>query len=74
VDAVARTNVVLGIAEIRRRSPILEELGKTGSIQIVGAMYDLATGMVEFCRLIKSATFTSTGDEFGVQQPVTFLL
>lgn len=48
VDAVARTNVVLGLAEIRRRSPILEDLEKKGSIKIAGAMYDLATGMVEF--------------------------
>jgi carbonic anhydrase len=48
VDAVARTNVVLALDNIRRRSPILEDLEKKGSIQIVGAMYDLATGMVEF--------------------------
>ena len=48
VDAVARTNVTLGIAEIRRRSPILEELEKKGNIKISGAMYDLATGVVEF--------------------------
>ena len=48
VDAVGRTNVVLGLAEIRRRSPILAELEKKGSIQITGAMYDLATGVVEF--------------------------
>lgn len=48
VDAVARTNVTLGLAEIRRRSPILEELEKKGSIKISGAMYDLATGMVDF--------------------------
>jgi carbonic anhydrase len=48
VDAVARTNVVLGLAEIRRRSPILQDLEKKESIKIVGAMYDLATGMVEF--------------------------
>jgi carbonic anhydrase len=48
VDAVARTNVVLGLAEIRRRSPILEELERKGSIKIVGAMYDLANGVVEF--------------------------
>ncbi len=48
VDAVARTNVSLVLAEIRRRSPILEELEEKGSIQIVGAMYDLATGAVEF--------------------------
>jgi len=48
VDAVARTNVVLGIAEIRRRSPILQDLEKKATIKIVGAMYDLATGVVEF--------------------------
>jgi carbonic anhydrase len=48
VDAVARTNVVLGLAEIRRRSPILEDLEKKGSIQITGAMYNLANGAVEF--------------------------
>lgn len=48
VDAVARTNVTLTLAEIRRRSPILEELEKKGSIQITGAMYELATGMVSF--------------------------
>jgi carbonic anhydrase len=48
VDAVARTNVVLSLTEIRRRSPILEDLEKKGSITIAGAMYDLATGAVEF--------------------------
>ena len=48
VDAVARTNVLMGLAEIRRRSPILEELETKGSIKIAGAMYDLATGTVEF--------------------------
>jgi carbonic anhydrase len=48
VDAVARTNVMLALAEIRRRSPILEELEKKGSIKITGAMYDLATGVVDF--------------------------
>jgi carbonic anhydrase len=48
VDAVARTNVVMGLAEVRRRSPILEELEKKGSIHITGAMYHLTTGVVEF--------------------------
>ena len=48
VDAVARTNVTLALADIRRRSPILEGLEKKGNIKMVGAMYDLATGMVEF--------------------------
>jgi carbonic anhydrase len=48
VDAVARTHVTLVLAEIRRRSPILEELEKQESIRIAGAMYDLANGAVEF--------------------------
>lgn len=48
VDAVARTNVVLALAEIRRRSPILGELEQKGSIKISGAMYDLSTGQVDF--------------------------
>jgi carbonic anhydrase len=48
VDAVARTNVRLGIDSVRRRSPILEDLEKKGAIQITGAMYDLVTGAVEF--------------------------
>jgi carbonic anhydrase len=48
VDAVARTNVVVTLDNVRRRSPILAELEKKGSIHIAGAMYDLATGTVEF--------------------------
>jgi carbonic anhydrase len=48
VDAVARTNVVLGLESIRRRSPILADRERNGAVQIVGAMYDLTTGTVEF--------------------------
>ncbi len=48
VDAVARTNVRLGLENIRRRSPILADLEKKQSIQIAGAMYDVATGAVDF--------------------------
>jgi carbonic anhydrase len=48
VDAVARTNVRLGLDNIRRRSPILADLEQKSTIKIVGAMYDLATGGVEF--------------------------
>jgi len=48
VDAVAQTNVRLGLDNVRRRSPILGDLEKKGTIQIVGAMYDLATGTVQF--------------------------
>ncbi len=48
VDAVARANVRLGIENIRRRSPVLASLEEKGAIQIVGAMYDVTTGVVEF--------------------------
>ena len=48
VDAVARTNVALTVENIQRRSPTLEDLAKKGTIRIVGGMYDLGTGMVEF--------------------------
>lgn len=50
VDAVAKTNVELTLDNIRRRSPVLADLEKKGSIKITGAMYDLATGAVEFNR------------------------
>jgi carbonic anhydrase len=48
VDAVARTNVLVGLGVIRRRSPVLEDLEKKESISIAGAIYDLSTGAVEF--------------------------
>jgi carbonic anhydrase len=48
VDAVARTNIVLALAEIHRRSPILEDLERKSSIKITGAMYNLSNGMVDF--------------------------
>jgi carbonic anhydrase len=48
VDAVARTNVKLTIENIRLRSPVLMDLEKKRSIQITGAMYNLANGAVDF--------------------------
>jgi carbonic anhydrase len=48
VDAVARKNVELTMAEIHRRSAVLEDLEGSGAIKIVGAMYNLETGLVEF--------------------------
>jgi carbonic anhydrase len=48
VDAVARANVRIGLDNIRRRSPILAEMEKKNAIQIVGGMYDLGTGAVDF--------------------------
>jgi carbonic anhydrase len=48
VDAVARTNVERTIADIRRRSSILAELETSHAINLVGAMYNLETGLVDF--------------------------
>jgi carbonic anhydrase len=48
VDAVARRNVSLTIANIREKSPVLRELESTGAIKIAGSMYNLETGVVEF--------------------------
>jgi carbonic anhydrase len=48
VDAVARKNVSLTIANIREKSPVLRELESSGNIKIAGSMYNLETGVVEF--------------------------
>jgi carbonic anhydrase len=48
VDAVAQTNVLLTIASIRKKSPVLRDLESVGSIKIVGSMYNLETRIVEF--------------------------
>jgi carbonic anhydrase len=48
VDAVARKNVELAIADIRKRSAVLAELESAKTVKIVGSMYNLETGVVEF--------------------------
>ena len=48
VDAVARKNVELTMAEIRSRSAVIAELETTGTVKIAGAMYDLETAVVHF--------------------------
>jgi carbonic anhydrase len=48
VNAVARKNVELTLAAIRRDSPVLAELDRHGTIRIAGAMYDLSTGALSF--------------------------
>jgi len=48
VDAVARTNVLLVLAQIRQRSPKLAALEEKGSIKLTGGMYNLANGVAEF--------------------------
>ncbi len=48
IEEVAHLNVELSINRIRQESPILAEMEEKGEIEIVGAMYDVSTGLVEF--------------------------
>ena len=48
VDAVARENVLHVVKEIRARSRTLDNLVRERCLAIVGAMYDVTTGDVEF--------------------------
>jgi carbonic anhydrase len=48
VDAVASSNVLHTISELRKGSEVLANLEKSGAIKIVGSMYDLKTGVVSF--------------------------
>jgi carbonic anhydrase len=48
VDAVARRNVELTMENIRKGSSVLSDLKAKGTINIVGAMYDIASAKVDF--------------------------
>jgi carbonic anhydrase len=48
VDEVAKTNVILTMGAIRKRSDVLAGLEKEGKIKILGSMYRLVGGRVDF--------------------------
>ena len=48
VDDVAAKNVLMTIDNIHNRSAILNQMEQDGEILIVGGMYDISTGAVEF--------------------------
>jgi len=48
VDEVSKKNVHLTIDRIHAESPILKEMENNDEIKIIGAMYDINTGSVEF--------------------------
>lgn len=48
VDAVARKNVELTIENIRKNSPTLKTLEEKGKIKIIGSMYNISGGKVDF--------------------------
>jgi carbonic anhydrase len=48
VEKVCQTNVEWMVKEIRKDSPILKEMEDKGEIKMVGAIYDMENGKVEF--------------------------
>ena len=48
VDAVARRNVLRVVEQMREQSRTLDGLVREGRVAIVGAMYDVVTGEIEF--------------------------
>ncbi len=48
IEEVATLNVQLSIDRIRKESPILNEMEQNGEIKIMGAMYDVANGVVSY--------------------------
>lgn len=48
VDAVTLANVEIMVGQIRRDSPLLDELEREGAIKIIGGIYNMDTGIVVF--------------------------
>ena len=48
VDRVAATNVEMTIANIKKMSPVLNEMHEANELEITGAMYSVASGKVTF--------------------------
>lgn len=48
VRKVCENNVINTVAQIRKNSPILNEMEQNGEIVIVGAIYDMDTGEIQF--------------------------
>jgi carbonic anhydrase len=55
VQRTAERNVHLTVEQIKKQSPLLDAMAKAGEIDIVGAMYDVETGHVEFYSELASA-------------------
>ena len=48
VDNVTVNNIFIVVQQIKERSPLLAEMEKTGQIKIIGGLYNLDTGQVNF--------------------------
>ena len=47
-DNVVRANVAHGVKQLRQSAPILSELREKGEVEIIGAIYHIDSGKVEF--------------------------
>ena len=61
VERVADQNVRLTVETIRAKSPVLKEMEDKGEIKIVGAMYDVKTGKVEWYDSAPAANAAAAG-------------
>lgn len=48
LDASIRANVRMQVDQLKNLEPVLAKRVREGSIQIIGAVYDLSSGKVEF--------------------------
>jgi carbonic anhydrase len=48
LDAAIRENVAMQVEQLKGLEPVLAKRVREGSIKIIGALYDLSTGKVEF--------------------------
>ncbi len=48
VNEVAKKNVEMTLNTIRKDSPVLKDLEDNGELQIIGGMYNISSGVVEF--------------------------
>ncbi len=48
VNEVAKKNVEMTLDAIRRKSAVLKELEDNGDLKIIGGMYDIGSGLVDF--------------------------
>ena len=47
-DKMTRANIAHGVKQLRQSDPILSELYKKGEVEIIGAIYHIDSGKVEF--------------------------
>ena len=63
VNAVSRRNVMHSVEQILRQSQTICELQNQGRVAVIGAMYDIVTGEIEF--LNSEDAYASSGEQNG---------